>query len=115
MARMPTKDKSYAREKSPLHGLQSRRKLAGLLFVTKKELKRLSGDDHLYTHFSVKKGEKLRPVDSPRRELKVVKLGLLICCPGSRRLISSSARSRGDPPSTMRNSIVVGGSCTRWT
>ena len=59
-------------ERSPFHGLQSRSKLAGLLFVSKKELKRLSGDEHLYTHFNVKKGEKPRPVDSPRRESKVV-------------------------------------------
>jgi hypothetical protein len=99
---MPTRDKSYAREKSPLYGLQSRSKLAALLFVSKKELKRLSGDEHLYTHFNVKKGEKLRPVDSPRRELKVVqrRIGDLLSrmtppdflfCPVKRRSSISNA------------------------
>ena len=104
---MPTKDKSYERYKSPLHGLQSRRKLATLLFVSKKELKRLSGDDHLYTHFNVKKGEKLRPVDSPRRELKVVqrRIADLLCrvtppdflfCPVKRRSsINNAEQHRG--------------------
>jgi hypothetical protein len=70
---MPNRAKSYALERSPFYGLQSRSKLAGLLFVSRKELKRLSGDEHLYKHFHVKKKDKsLRPVDDPRRELKVV-------------------------------------------
>lgn len=104
---MRTKDKSYEREKSPLHGLQSRSKLAALLFVSKKELKRLSGDDHLYTHFNVKKGEKLRPVDSPRRELKVVqrRIADLLCrvtppdflfCPVKRRSSINNAEQHRD-------------------
>jgi retron-type reverse transcriptase len=70
---MPTRIKSYAIENSPLYGLQSRSKLAGLLFVSKKELRRLSGDVHLYKHFNAEKRDgSLRPVDDPRRELKVV-------------------------------------------
>jgi hypothetical protein len=47
--------------------------LAGLLFVSRRELKRLSGNVHLYKHFHVKKKDgSLRPVEEPRRELKVV-------------------------------------------
>ena len=70
---MPTRDKSYGLERSPLYRLHSRSRLAGLLFVSRKELKRLSGDVHLYRHFHVKKKDKsLRPVEEPRRELKAV-------------------------------------------
>src|SRR5262245_56273425 len=70
---MPTRPKSYELARSPLHALQSRKKLAQLLYVSPKELRRLSGSAHLYTHFhTTKKDGSLRPVENPRRELKVV-------------------------------------------
>jgi hypothetical protein len=80
--------------------------------VSKKELKRLSGDEHLYKHFHVKKKDKsLRPVDDPRRELKVVQRRvaelLASCRPTFCSALSNSGRMLGMP-----NSTVVAGSCT---
>lgn len=105
---MPTRVKSYELARSPLHGMQSRSKLAGLLFVNKKELRRLSGDEHLYSHFNVKKENgSLRPVDNPRRELKVVqrRIADLLCrvtppdflfCPVKRRSSIGNAQQHRD-------------------
>ena len=71
MAHMPIK--SYARENSPLYGMPSRRKLTELLRINMKQLRRLSGDLHLYSHFPVpKKDGSSRMVDNPRDELKRV-------------------------------------------
>ena len=65
--------KTYPREHSPLYGMPSRRKLAELLRINTKQLRRLSGDLHLYSHFPVaKKDGSSRMVDNPRDELKRV-------------------------------------------
>jgi hypothetical protein len=105
---MPTRVKSYALERSPLYGLQSRSRLAGLLFVSPKELKRLSGDMHLYKHFHVKKKDKsLRPVEEPRRELKSVQRRIaellarimppdFLFCPVKRRSYIGNAEQHRD-------------------
>ena len=70
---MSTKAKSYPLERSPFYRLPSRRKLAELLHVSMPELRRLSGPDHLYSHFHVaKKDGSPRLVDNPRDELKRV-------------------------------------------
>jgi hypothetical protein len=53
--------------------MPSRRKLAELLRINTKQLRRLSGDLHLYSHFPVpKKDGSSRIVDNPRDELKRV-------------------------------------------
>jgi hypothetical protein len=64
---------SYPLERSPLYRLPSRRKLAELLRIDMKQLRRLSSDLHLYSHFTVpKKDGSTRMVDNPRDELKRV-------------------------------------------
>jgi Reverse transcriptase (RNA-dependent DNA polymerase) len=70
---MSTKAKSYPPKRSPIYQLPSRRKLAELLRIDMKQLRRLSGDLHLYSHFPVaKKDGSPRMVDNPRDELKRV-------------------------------------------
>jgi hypothetical protein len=105
---VPTEPKYYGLQRSPFHGLQARSKLAVLLYVNKKELKRLSGPAHLYTHFPVEKEDKsLRMVDNPRRELKVVQRRIatllsrilpptFLFCPVKRRSYVGNAQQHRD-------------------
>jgi Reverse transcriptase (RNA-dependent DNA polymerase) len=105
---MLTREKPYALERSPLYRLQSRSRLAGLLFISRKELKRLSGDVHLYKHFHVtKKDKSLRPVVEPRRELKAVQRSIVellarimppdfLFCPVKRRSHIGNAEQHRD-------------------
>lgn len=70
---MPTKPRSYPLACSPLYQMPSKRKLAILLGVSMSDLRRLSGHEHLYTHFPVKKKDGTsRIVDNPRDQLKRV-------------------------------------------
>src|SRR5690349_12795781 len=70
---MPTKAPSYPLRNSPLYGMPSKRKLATLLGISVSDLRRLSGPDHLYSHFPVKKKDGTsRQVDNPRDQLKRV-------------------------------------------
>src|SRR5262245_324159 len=104
--RMSTK--TYPIERSPLYGMPSRRRLAELLNIDMKQLCRLSGDLHLYSHFPVaKKDGSQRMVDNPRDELKRVQrriaklLGrilppdILFCPVKGRSYIGNARRHRG--------------------
>jgi hypothetical protein len=106
MARTSTK--FYPRERSPLYGMPARRKLADLLNIDMKQLRRLSGDLHLYSHFPVaKKDGSPRMVDNPRDELKRVQrrianlLGrilppdILFCPVKGRSYIGNARQHRG--------------------
>jgi hypothetical protein len=105
---MSTKAKSYPLERSPLYRMPTRRKLAELLQIDMVQLRHLSGPQHLYSHFHVKKKDKsLRLVDNPRDELKRVQrriakfLGritppdILFCPVKGRSYIDNAARHRG--------------------
>lgn len=100
--------KHYAREISPLYAMNSRKRLAELLFISLKEMNRLCSGDALYRTFPIKKKDKsVRIVDEPLRELKVVQkrianlLGrikapdFLYCPVESRSHIDNAAQHRG--------------------
>lgn len=105
---MPSKIRSYPLTSSPLYRMPSKRKLASLLNVSMSDLQRLSGHEHLYTHFPVKKKDGTsRIVDNPREQLKRVQRRLsallariaapdvLFCPVKGRSYVDNAAHHRG--------------------
>ena len=105
---MLTKARSYPLTRSPLYQMPSKRKLAALLGVSMSDLRRLSGHEHLYTHFPVRKKDGTsRIVDNPRDQLKRVQRRLsallgriaapdvLFCPVKGRSYVDNAAHHRG--------------------
>jgi retron-type reverse transcriptase len=75
---MPTKNKTYSLDQSPLYRLRQKRRLARLLHIDLVELKEFGKlADQLYSEFDIeKKDGSLRGVENPRRSLKLVQARL---------------------------------------
>jgi retron-type reverse transcriptase len=64
------KIEGYPLERSPLYQLQSKKKLAKLLYISVAELLRLSSKDNLYKEVDIIQGSKPRRIEKPVHDLK---------------------------------------------
>jgi Reverse transcriptase (RNA-dependent DNA polymerase) len=105
---MPAKTRLYPLTCSPLYRMPSKRKLSTLLGISISDLGHLSGPDHLYSHFPVKKKDGTsRLVDNPRDQLKrvqrrladllgrVIPPDVLFCPVKGRSYVDNAAHHRG--------------------
>jgi retron-type reverse transcriptase len=60
----------YPLDQSPLYCLQSKKKLASILYVSTVELSRLLSKDKLYQELDINKGSKPRRIEKPAHKLK---------------------------------------------
>ncbi len=75
-------DKRYGERGGPFFRLRSRKKLANLLFVSRKKLEALAVDQDLYRHFTKRKSSGgVREISAPRDDLKDVqsRIAELLC------------------------------------